>query len=358
MYFDFEDHRPDTPTIARPLSRREGRADHGHRPSRGLVIADPARAAPAVRAGMIEAAAAGARGAAAAASWSSRSRRTARFVFVQPRLERPGAEAAAARRSLGHRSPGAHDRAGAEADQSAAVRARQHHRADRARAAGRARRRTAAAAAGAAGRSAEPPPTPTLPESPNGYQRSAGRAAAAARRRSSGVHRRRHPQRAEVRAEGRLREPARRRRPQDFGAVDPVRHQGRRVRAVAARASSRRSAATGSSRRRRCRCTATSSSPSSCTRTAASPTSGGCGPRRSTRSRFGAQRDPRLEPDHAAAARVSGRQGVLHRHVLLQRKPGRVRDDAGRRGRSRSGCCSLLAVLVALALVARARAAP
>ena len=31
-----------------------------------------------------------------------------------------------------------------------------------------------------------------------------------------------------------------------------------------------------------------------------------------------------LEPDAAAAARVSGRQGVLHRHVLLQRNTAPV----------------------------------
>ena len=52
---------------------------------------------------------------------------------------------------------------------------------------------------------------------------------------------------------------------------------------------------------------------------------------------LGVQRARVVEPDAAAAAGVPGRQRVLHGHVLLQRKP-RV-DDASRRGRSRSDCC-------------------
>ena len=37
----------------------------------------------------------------------------------------------------------------------------------------------------------------------------------------------------------------------------------------------------------------------------------------------GRERAAGLEPDHAAAARVSGRQGVFHGHVLLQRVASR-----------------------------------
>ena len=54
-------------------------------------------------------------------------------------------------------------------------------------------------------------------------------------------------------------------------------------------------------------------------------------------------------PDGAAAARVSGRQGLLHRHLLLQRKPRRAMTMPSRV--QVLGMLVMLAALVALALV-------
>ena len=56
-----------------------------------------------------------------------------------------------------------------------------------------------------------------------------------------------------------------------------------------------------------------------------------------------------IEPDRAAAARVPVRQGVLHRHLLLQRASAR-RPVTCRRGRSSVGLVILLAVLTVVRL--------
>ena len=133
MYFDFEDQRPDTPTIARALSPREGvmLSTIIHLVAVILILVGPHL--PFMKAWRRSGSRRSRRSASAS---SSAKRENRRFVFVQPRVDHPGAEAAAARRSLRHRPPGAHHRAGAEADEPAAVRPRQHLRADRGRAAG------------------------------------------------------------------------------------------------------------------------------------------------------------------------------------------------------------------------------
>ena len=124
MYFDFEDQRPDTPTIARPLSPREGvmLSVIIHLVAVILILVGPHL--PFMKA--IEARRQQALEAAAAEGTGTRAGEPA--VRVRPAAARhAGPQAAAARRSLGHRSAGAHDAARAEADQSDAVRARQHH---------------------------------------------------------------------------------------------------------------------------------------------------------------------------------------------------------------------------------------
>ena len=61
----------------------------------------------------------------------------------------------------------------------------------------------------------------------------------------------------------------------------------------------------------------------------------------------GEQRHPGLEPDRAAAAGVPGAEGVLHRHLLLQREPaGELR--RGTRVPTRSQQFGLIILLVAL----------
>ena len=114
----------------------------------------------------------------------------------------PGAEAAAARRSVGHRSPGAARRAGAEADEPAAVRARQHARADRGRAAGRARGATAPRRRSPSRRSRSPTTSRplTLPDAPNARRAPPDADQQTPREPGRRRDRRRDPQRAEVRA--------------------------------------------------------------------------------------------------------------------------------------------------------------
>ena len=100
----------------------------------------------------------------------------------------------------------------------------------------------------------------------------------------------------------------------------PVRHQGRRVRAVDPPLRRPGEAQLVHAQRGAMRCAATWSCSSTSTRTARSPTSTSCG-RRTVDSfnRSAVQRARRVESDAAAAARVPGRQGVLHGDVLLQR---------------------------------------
>ena len=131
MYFNFDDNRPDTPRIPQPLSRREvvliAINIHAF-----VVDRDPARAAPAVGAGDHGAAAEGDRGAGARRTRgeSERERERARFVFVQPRLDMTTPKVSP-RADLSDKDRRAQTRgARAEADQPAAVRARQLARAD------------------------------------------------------------------------------------------------------------------------------------------------------------------------------------------------------------------------------------
>ena len=167
MYFDFEDHRPDTPTIPRPMSPREvvlitvilhlvvlvaillG-------PQLPFVKASSKRGRPRL-----------------ARAGSSGTRAAARNAAVRVRAAADGASgaAAAARRAVRHRSPGAVGRARAGSEQPAAVLARQHARAHRRRARPEARRRPPPAK--------PPPPQPQpqasplpAPDGPNGFARS------------------------------------------------------------------------------------------------------------------------------------------------------------------------------------------
>ena len=140
--------------------------------------------------------------------------------------------------------------------------------------------------------------------------------------------RRRAPEPAALRAARSVRERAGRRR---VRSGDPVRHQGRRVRSVdpplhrageAQLVDPVRGDVDEGARRR---------SRSTCTRTARSPICRWSVRRRSTRSTPPrSARSPR-RIRRAAAARVPVGQGVLHRHVLLQRRA------AVTRGRSSCG---------------------
>ena len=94
-------------------------------------------------------------------------------------------------------------------------------------------------------------------------------------------------------------------------------------------ASSPRCGATGSCPRPRSRSTAAWCCSSTSTATGTSPTSSWSQPSEiDAFNRAAVQRHPRVEPDRAAAARVSRRQGVLHRHVLLQRAAQLTRGSA------------------------------
>ena len=175
---------------------------------------------------------------------------------MQPRVDTPGAEAAAARRSVGHRPPGAHDRAGAEADEPDAVRARQYLRADRGRAAGRgaARQRRRSRNRSRRRRSPSPSRALTLPDAQNAPP-APPRTQQTPRRPGGRRDRRRDPQRPEVRAAG----TASRTRRAAISRKSRRRSSSTRRASSSGRGcagSSRRSAATGSSRTRRCRCAA------------------------------------------------------------------------------------------------------
>ena len=154
MYFDFEDHRPDTPSIPRPMSLREVVLITVNLHLVVLVAILLGPQIPFVKR-IIEA-----RQAEAEVAQQEEQRKLEeqrerpRFVFMQPRMERPGASSAA-RGDVRHRSAGAFGRARARSAQPAAVLARQHDRARRRRArpeAGAARRRGSRAAPAAASR--------------------------------------------------------------------------------------------------------------------------------------------------------------------------------------------------------------
>src|SRR5262249_29572399 len=86
MYFDFEDHRPDTPTIASPLSRREGvlLSIIAHLGVVILILIYPnlswVKAAEARRQEELEA---------LRRQQLERQRESTQFVFVQPKIDIP-----------------------------------------------------------------------------------------------------------------------------------------------------------------------------------------------------------------------------------------------------------------------------
>ena len=88
MYFDFEDNRPDTPTIPRPMSPREVVLITVNL-HLVFLVDHPARSADSVREEDHRSAAS--RRSSSARRWKQleQQQERPRFVFMQPRLERP-----------------------------------------------------------------------------------------------------------------------------------------------------------------------------------------------------------------------------------------------------------------------------
>ena len=236
MYFDFEDHRPDTPTSPGHCRLARGRAAVGHRRIWSLVILILVGPASAVHEG--DARRGGSRHSKRQRQKElERQQRESRtFVFVQPRVDirrrsrrraptsptsivgraRPSARPS---RRIRCRSRAGNSPSGSRPSPPSRRSAPQPRRRQPQPAQPQPDRAARADAARGADRHADARADP--PKQPQAQQPARGR------------DRRRDPQRPEVRAARSVPEPAGR-RAAGIRAVDSVRHQGRRVRAVAA----------------------------------------------------------------------------------------------------------------------------
>ena len=247
MYFDFEDHRPDTPTIGRPMSAREVVliTVNLHLVFLVLILLGPR--IPFVQAILERQQEAQAE---VQRQEQERQKEQARFVFMSPRLEKPVPPPARAEISDIDRRARSAERAPNPTNDMPFSRGNTTERLD-----GKPDPKLppspSASEPSAPAPAAEAPPLP-VPESTERIPARAGAAAPADERAEHRHPRRCDPQRAALQHDQReVPQPAGQRQP--GRSLHQLRFEGRRVRAVDRAASSRRSGATGSSRWRRCR---------------------------------------------------------------------------------------------------------
>ena len=276
MYFEIDDYRPDITPVGRAISWREGilLSIIFHLLVVILILVFP-KFFP------FDAKAAQAR---AALMQQQRQPDDTRFVFVQPRNDLDGAEAAATSRRVRPGSRGARARTLAEPDESAAVLARQLAGARGGAPAAGAGARPGSGARAAAGTAGTERARVPVPESQSQMQLPVPPAPAASPSQSGAGGRSPAPGGSLGDALRNLQRYVPREQfenPGGTAAASVPRSSSTPRASSSARgfaASSRRSSATGSFRTRRCRCGATSSSRSTCTRTARSPICNVVGP--------------------------------------------------------------------------------